>query len=214
MVRWAKQWRPSITCTTPRLTRSAGERFSMRSPRSSMEPLVTSPRSPLSRLEMARSVVVLPAPLPPKDGDDAAFGHLQRHALEHQDHVVVDDLDAVDVENNVFASMVLFRCDPMKGLRQGFRFGGSHVTAFQNWRAHLSPGPPWNGLCPATVSSPSESQRKCERRGRRAAPQGCPQDWQSAGVAAGQLLVGWYLSAAALTMGLRICSSAGTSRHP
>jgi hypothetical protein len=36
-----------------------------RSPRSSMPPLVTSPRSPLSRLEMARSVVVLPAPLPP-----------------------------------------------------------------------------------------------------------------------------------------------------
>ncbi|EWS65739.1 hypothetical protein Y695_00992 [Hydrogenophaga sp. T4] len=37
----------------------------MRSPRSSTLPLVTSPRSALSRLEMARSVVVLPAPLPP-----------------------------------------------------------------------------------------------------------------------------------------------------
>ena len=37
----------------------------MRSPRNSIEPLVTSPRSPLSRLETARSVVVLPAPLPP-----------------------------------------------------------------------------------------------------------------------------------------------------
>jgi acyl-CoA reductase-like NAD-dependent aldehyde dehydrogenase len=36
-----------------------------------------------------------------QDGHDAAFGHLQRHALEHQDHVVVDDLDAVDVENDV-----------------------------------------------------------------------------------------------------------------
>ena len=49
-----------------RRTRSAGESFSMRSPRSSIEPLVTSPRSPASRLETARSVVVLPAPLPPK----------------------------------------------------------------------------------------------------------------------------------------------------
>ena len=38
---------------------------SMRSPRSSIEPLVTSPRSPRSRLLTARSVVVLPAPLPP-----------------------------------------------------------------------------------------------------------------------------------------------------
>ena len=37
----------------------------MRSPRSSIEPLVTSPRSPASRLLTARSVVVLPAPLPP-----------------------------------------------------------------------------------------------------------------------------------------------------
>ena len=40
----------------------------------------------------------------PEDGDDAAFGNLQRHALEHQDHVVVDDLDAVDVENDVFCA--------------------------------------------------------------------------------------------------------------
>ncbi|MCY1371169.1 hypothetical protein D9M69_583010 [compost metagenome] len=33
--------------------------------------------------------------------DDAAFGHGQRHALEHEDHVVVDDLDAVDVEKDL-----------------------------------------------------------------------------------------------------------------
>ena len=33
-------------------------------------------------------------------GDDAPFVDLQRHALEHQDHVVVDDLDAVDVEED------------------------------------------------------------------------------------------------------------------
>ncbi|MCY1549182.1 hypothetical protein D9M68_853390 [compost metagenome] len=65
MVRWAKQWRPSITWISPRLTSSAGDSASMRSPRSSMVPLVTAPRSPASRLLTARSVVVLPAPLPP-----------------------------------------------------------------------------------------------------------------------------------------------------
>ena len=36
-----------------------------------------------------------------QDGDHAALGHLQAHALEHQDDVVVDDLDAVDVEQDV-----------------------------------------------------------------------------------------------------------------
>ena len=38
----------------------------MRSPRSSMLPLVTSPRWPCNKLDTARKVVVLPAPLPPK----------------------------------------------------------------------------------------------------------------------------------------------------
>jgi hypothetical protein len=36
-----------------------------------------------------------------QNGRDLAFGHVERNALEHQDHVVVDDLDAVDVENDV-----------------------------------------------------------------------------------------------------------------
>ncbi|MNL62528.1 hypothetical protein D3C87_1865570 [compost metagenome] len=65
MVRCAKQWRPSITWITPRRTRSLGVSWSTRSPRYSIEPLVTSPRSACSRLEMALSVVVLPAPLAP-----------------------------------------------------------------------------------------------------------------------------------------------------
>jgi hypothetical protein len=37
-----------------------------------------------------------------QDRDDATLRHLQRHAFEHEDHVVVDDLDAVDVENDIF----------------------------------------------------------------------------------------------------------------
>ncbi len=55
-----------MTWMTPRLTISEVLSFSMRSPRNSMQPLVTSPRSPASRLDTARSVVVLPAPLPPR----------------------------------------------------------------------------------------------------------------------------------------------------
>ena len=37
-----------------------------------------------------------------QDGHDATLRHLQRDALEHEDHVVIDNLDAVDVENDVF----------------------------------------------------------------------------------------------------------------
>ena len=33
---------------------------------------------------------------------DASLGHLQRHTLEHQNDVVVNDLDAIHVENNIF----------------------------------------------------------------------------------------------------------------
>ena len=50
---------------TPRSTIAEVLRLSIRSPRSSIEPFVTAPRSPASRLLTARSVVVLPAPLPP-----------------------------------------------------------------------------------------------------------------------------------------------------
>ena len=32
---------------------------------------------------------------------DAALGHLQGNAFQHEDHVVVNDLDAVDIQNNV-----------------------------------------------------------------------------------------------------------------
>ncbi len=35
-----------------------------------------------------------------QEGGDLAVGHLQRDALEHQDDVVVNDLDAVDVDDD------------------------------------------------------------------------------------------------------------------
>ena len=44
----------------------------------------------------------LARPVAPHQRDDAALRHLQRHALQYEDHVVVDDLDAVDVEKDVF----------------------------------------------------------------------------------------------------------------
>ncbi len=153
----------------------------MRSPRSSIEPLVTSPRSPSSRLEMARSVVVLPAPLPPEQGDDAAFGHLQRHALEHQDHVVVDDLDAVDVENDV-------------GCGHGLSSPIERHAAFRLAARREPPRLP----SPGGREGPSAAAgwRQCRsglavRRVRRCI-----------------FLSARYLSAPALTIGLRICSSA------
>ena len=34
--------------------------------------------------------------------DDPAFRHLERHALEHQDDVIVDHLDVVDGEDALF----------------------------------------------------------------------------------------------------------------
>ena len=75
--------------------------LSTRSPRNSIRPLVTSPRSARSRFETALSVVVLPAPLAPEERDDAALGNGERDALQHEDHVVVDDLDAVDFEEGL-----------------------------------------------------------------------------------------------------------------
>src|SRR5262245_39644697 len=49
----------------PRRTSSFGEDACTSSPSNTIAPLVTSPRSECSRLEMALSVVVLPAPLAP-----------------------------------------------------------------------------------------------------------------------------------------------------
>src|SRR5215813_13382709 len=63
--RCAKQWRPSITWMQPRRTSSFGERACTSSPSKTTEPLVTSPRSADKRLEIALSVVHLPAPFAP-----------------------------------------------------------------------------------------------------------------------------------------------------
>ena len=75
----------------------------MRSPRNSIVPLVTSPRSARSRLEIAFSVVVLPAPLAPSSATMPPSGTVERHALQHEDHVVVDDLDVVDRKRDLRA---------------------------------------------------------------------------------------------------------------
>ena len=44
-----------------------------------------------------------------QDGNDLAVGHVERDALEHQDHVVVDDLDAIDIEDDVRSAHAQFR---------------------------------------------------------------------------------------------------------
>jgi hypothetical protein len=73
----------------------------MRSPRNSMLPLVTSPALALEQVGDGAQRGRLARAVAAQDGRDACLGDLQRDALEHQDHVVVDDLDAVDVENDV-----------------------------------------------------------------------------------------------------------------
>ena len=72
--RWPKQRRPSMTWMQPRLTRSSGESACTSRPSKTIEPLVTSPRSVRSRLEIAFSVVVLPAPLAPRRAVMPPFG--------------------------------------------------------------------------------------------------------------------------------------------
>ena len=74
---------------------------SMRSPRNSIEPLghlaalgAQEVGDGLERRRLARAVG-------PEERDDAALGHRERHALQHEDHVVVDDLDAVDLEEGL-----------------------------------------------------------------------------------------------------------------
>ena len=71
----------------------------MRSPRNSIEPLVTSPRSAAQQVADGAQGGRLARAVAAEQRDDLAFGHLQRHALQHQDDVVVDDLDAVDIEH-------------------------------------------------------------------------------------------------------------------
>ena len=65
-----------MTWIAPRRTRSLGESRSTRSPSNMIAPLVTSPRSARSRLEIAFSVVVLPAPLAPSSATIPPFGTL------------------------------------------------------------------------------------------------------------------------------------------
>ena len=55
------------------------------------------PRKP----EMARSIVVLPAPLVPRMRDDLARRDRERDALHGGDGALVDDLELVDGEQGV-----------------------------------------------------------------------------------------------------------------
>jgi hypothetical protein len=65
-------------------------------PSKMIEPSVTSPCSVGSRPEIALSVVDLPAPLEPSSATILPCGHRQRLSAQHEDDVVVDDLDVVE----------------------------------------------------------------------------------------------------------------------
>ena len=45
-----------------------------------------------------------PRSVAPQHRHNLAFGHVQRHPFEHQDHVVVDDFNAIDVKNDVWSA--------------------------------------------------------------------------------------------------------------
>ena len=95
-VRWPKQCRPSITWMQPRRTRSLGVSPSTRSPLNSIDALGDVAALGLDevgdRLQRRRLAGAVGA----QQRDDATLPHFQRHALEHQNDVVVDDLDVLD----------------------------------------------------------------------------------------------------------------------
>ncbi len=70
----------------------------MRSPSNMISPRVTSPSSVLSRPEIAFSVVDLPAPLAPSSATIAPLGTSRLKPAQHQDDVVIDDLDVAHGE--------------------------------------------------------------------------------------------------------------------
>ena len=109
MVRWPKQWRPSITWMQPRRTSSFGVRLvdalAVELDRALRHLAALGVEQVGDRLQRRRLARAIRA----QQRDDAAARHGERHALQHQDHVVVDDLDIVDRQDRV--GRVGARCD-------------------------------------------------------------------------------------------------------
>ena len=97
-VRLGNTFSRSGTSTTPRSAISCGGRFSMRAPPKVIAPSVTRASSMPRKPEIARSVVVLPAPLVPSRATIWPSSHRQGHALHGGDGPLVDDLDLVDLQ--------------------------------------------------------------------------------------------------------------------
>ena len=87
-----KSWRPSGTWAMPRPTISADRSPSRRAPSSSITPRRTG-----SSPEIARSVVVLPAPLPPIRATVSPAAHLEGD-VGHRDEIAVGRLDPLKPE--------------------------------------------------------------------------------------------------------------------
>ena len=86
--------RPSITWQTPIRT-ARWVRRSTRLPVNSIVPLVIAALRTQQigdRLQRRRLAGAVRA----EERDDPPLGNLERHALQHEDHVIVDDLDVVD----------------------------------------------------------------------------------------------------------------------
>ena len=77
-----KRPRPSGTCATPSRATDSGERFAIERPSNTTSPVLrTVP-------EIARSVVVLPAPFAPSSDDDLALVDRERDAVQRADRPV------------------------------------------------------------------------------------------------------------------------------
>ena len=73
----------------------------MRSPLKAMAPSVTRASSMPRKPEIARSVVVLPAPLVPSSATICPVSNRERDALHRRDGALVDDFELLDREQRV-----------------------------------------------------------------------------------------------------------------
>ena len=147
-VRWPKQWRPSITWIRPRRTTSAGiepiDALAVRTDRALGHVAALGAQQVGDRLQASWSCRRRWR----RAARRCRLRHRQRHALQHQDDVVVDDLDVVDAREA--AARV---CPVMAGLSVPSRSSSIRRT----WTA-ASHSPARQARHAAVISFPSRSR--------------------------------------------------------
>ena len=118
----------------PRRTIRSGSVPSTRRPSNTISPRVTAPFSDLSKPEMALSVVDLPAPLAPSSATTEPCGTVEAEPAQHQDHLVIDDLDAAHRKQRLGARGRLPKGRDVlrRPLRPGVSRGGDRRTRLRS----------------------------------------------------------------------------------